>query len=357
METSIIRSVEELYAFEKQWRDLLLHVEKPEIFASWEWLQAYVRHLLDPKKELFIIVVTDQDKCVAIAPLCKVSQRIKWRTVNALQFIVYDTGESNNFYFHREYHGKKLVKMISGVLLEHQDEWEWIELYSLQSNNPNTALIKQTFSEQFELYERQLSSTPYIDKDTYLLQKIDKSKIKDIERRERKLRREHEVKIRLNQPYDERIWDNFSALHKQRWQDSLLNKADHEAFIKEIIHTREQNTHFSYIEIDGQIAVGNLDVSYGDKVYLYMMASPKLYAEYGLGLILTNHVVKSYLDSDLREIDFLSGNQEYKFYWADSIKINYHFRMFNRSRKRKLLRAYSLFQIIKPRLKSLLLSR
>lgn len=361
MQTSIIRTVEELTSIEQQWRDFMRHIENPEIFVSWEWMESYIHHLMCPSKELFIIVVTDQDTCVAIAPLCKVSQKIIWRRISTLQFIVSDVGDVNHICIHKDCHGVKVLKQIIQVLLQHQDEWDWIDLYNLQSSNPQTELVKHFFGEQFDLFDRKLSVAPYIDLKQYNDTKADKSRIKAIERKERKLLRDHDVTIKIFEPFDLQKWGNFTELHKQRWQDSLFNQPNNEAFFKEVLlqlHNQER-THLSYLEINGHTAAAWLTMIYADKAYMYMIASPKHYAEYGVGLVLTNQVIRHLMNNSscLREIDFLSGQQDYKFYWADRLKINYHIRFINRARRAKLLRAYSLIQFNKLRLKSLLTQR
>ncbi|GGG19948.1 GNAT family N-acetyltransferase [Paenibacillus aceti] len=361
MHTSIIRTVEELSSIEQQWRDFIRHTENPEIFATWEWMKTYIHHLMDPSKELFIIVVTDQDTCVAIAPLCEVSENIKWRRISTLQFIVTGLGEVNRIYIHKDYHGVKVLNQITQVLLQHQDEWDWIDLYSLQSGNPQTELVKHFFGESFDLFERKLSVAPYIDLKQYNDKKADKSRIKAIERKERKLLRNHDVTIKILEPFDLQKWSIFIELHKQRWQDSWFNQPDNQAFFKEVLlqlHNQEC-TYLSYLEINGHTAAAWLTMIYADKAYMYLIASPKHYAEYGIGLVLTNRVIRHLMDTSscLREIDFLSGQQDYKFYWADRLKINYHIRFINRARRTKLLRAHSLIQFNKARLKSLLTQR
>jgi len=363
METKVIRSIQELSQYETQWKELMEHLEQPEIFATWEWMEAYLNHMIRPAAQLFIVVVIDQNRWVALAPLCILTQKLKWRSVRSLQCIISGTGENNSFYLHREYHYIKLLRQITSAFTIHQDEWDWIDLYSFQSRNPVTSLIEQMLGEQFEVLTKQLSISPYIKiQQTNPELKMDKNQIKDIERKERKLCREHTVRIVCNASYSDALWDRLAVLHQQRWPDSLFHHRSEIAFLRDILSHLEQSNRvqFSYLEINGSIASIAISVRHAHKVYLYLTATSKEYPKYGIGLILSNHIIKHFLDhQDVNEIDFLSGSQDYKFYWSDTININYHFRIFNHHyrKKTKLLRTYTLYQINKRRIKSLFLNR
>jgi len=361
METMVIRNREELSQYEAQWTALIEHTEQPEIFATWEWMEAYLKHMYNPAAPLFIVVVTDQDRWVALAPLCIVSQKLKWRKVRSLKCIISGTGENNSFYLHREYHYIKLLKHITTAFITHQAEWDWIDLYSFQSSNPVTTLVEQMLGEPFEVLTRQLSVSPYLKIGPYADMKIDKNQIKEIERKERKLSREHTVRMVSDAPYSDMLWDRLSVLHQQRWPDSLFRHPGETAFLRDILsHLAQSNrVHFTYLEINGSIASIAISIKHAHKVYLYLSATSKDYPKYGIGLILSNHVIKHFLAQDVNEIDFLSGDQDYKFYWSDTININYHFRIFNHRHRRKtrLLRAYTLYQINKRRLQSILRRR
>ncbi|WP_314587047.1 GNAT family N-acetyltransferase [Paenibacillus terrigena] len=361
MEMMVIRNREDLSQYETQWKELIEHLEQPEIFATWEWMKAYLHHMINPAAQLFVVVVTDQDRWVALAPLCIMPQKLKWRSVRSLQCIISGTGENNSFYLHREYHYIKLLKHIAKAFTTHQEEWDWIDLYSFQSRNPVTALVEQTLGEQFEVMTRPLSVSPYMKIQPYAEMKIDKNQIKEIERKERKLSREHTVRIVCNASYSDALWDRLSVLHQQRWPDSLFQNPNETAFLRDIISYLEQSNRvqFSYMEISGSIVSIAISVKHAHKVYLYLSATSKDYPKYGIGLILSNHVIKHFLEQDVNEIDFLPGDQDYKFYWSDTINMNYHIRIFNHHyrKKTKLLRSYTLYQINKRRIKSILLNR
>lgn len=356
IETVIIRDINKLSELETTWRNLIRNIEHPEIFDTWEWLQIYLKHMFEKQKQLFIVVVTDDDQAVAIAPLCIATIKLKWRKVKSLQCIISGTGESNNFYLHKDYHHVKLLKLLTSAILSHQTEWDWIDLYSFHSKNPNTSLIQQSFGGQCDMFINQLSLSPFMNLNADHENKFDKSRLKAIERKERKLCREHEVNIRIHEPNFERVWDRFTTLHKQRWPQSLFTEPRFINFFLEIIPTFQLNNtaHFSYIEIDGSIASVWLTFIHKSKAYMYITATSSQFAEYGVGLILTHRLVEYYSQNGISEIDFMAGNQEYKFYWLDKVKLNYHIRIISNIKGFKLLKLYTILQMNKLKIKSLL---
>lgn len=356
MQVSVIRNREELSRLEQSWRELVQNMERSEVYDTWEWMESYLKHKFNKDHRLFMIAVTDQDRCVAIAPLCIAKQKIKWFTVRSLQFIVFGTGESGSFLLHKDYNYSRLVREISDCLREHRKEWDWMNLYNIHSFHPVTGLIQQFFGEWAEIFARPRSFSPYINLELYNHHKLANSRIKAIERKERKLRREHEVELDIHVPYDDAIWKGFTDLHKLRWEHSLFRDSGTESFYKDIIqafHAKDQ-THFSYLKIDGDMAAVWMTFYYNDKLYMYLTAFSKQYAEYGASLVLVNRMMEFYTMQGIREIDFMQGAQEYKFYWSDTARIHYHIRLISKDFGSKLLRTYSFLQMNKDALKSLL---
>ncbi|GIO53027.1 hypothetical protein BCV73_05895 [Paenibacillus sp. SSG-1] len=355
MKTQVIRSREELPAWEGRWRELVNHMEAAEVYDTWEWLEAYIRHLSKPDQELFIVAVTDRDQCIAIAPLYILGQKWHGMRMRSLRFIIHGTGESGSILLHKEYNYARMMKEISECLREHRHEWDCMDLYNLHAHHPVAGLLGQAFGDWAELYIKPRSVAPYINLKLYNPHKLENSRIKAIERKERKLHQDREARIVIDVPFDSAVWDRFTALHKQRWTDSMFHENKMMAFYRDII-SKYQGTdrvNFSYLEVEGCMASAWMTVRYNSKVYMYLTAFSKAYAEYGAGLILVNRMMKHYSREGIREIDFMHGVQEYKFYWSDSARIHYQYRLVKRDRRSSLLRALSLLQVNKEQIKSL----
>ncbi|MWV43691.1 GNAT family N-acetyltransferase [Paenibacillus sp. HJL G12] len=356
MKTVIVRNVEELLHWEAAWKELMDNLEYPEIFHTWEWVVAYLSHLFSKEQQLFVVVVTDEQQCIAIAPLCITEQKIKWLKVRSLQFIVSGTGETNSFYIHKNVHYIKVFMEIFKALQDHKNEWDWIDLHNVQSQHPVTALILQACGSFFDVYSTTKSMTPYVNLERFHDDKLARSRIKAIERKERKLKKEHDMKLEIHTPIDQRTWSRFTDMHKLRWTHSLFGDENTMSFYRDVISKFHEtdNAHFSYVEINGSIASAMLTFCHSGKVYLYITSFSQQYKEYGVGLILLNRVMEHYLQSGALEIDLMSGAQEYKFFWSDTVRLNNHIRLINHGKGRKWIKAYTLLQMNKNHIKSLL---
>ena len=330
--------------------------EHPEIFSTWEWLQSYVSHLFGSSRQLFVILLIDQDQCIAAAPMCIVKQSIQWMSIRSLQFIVSGTGETNSFYIHKHVHYMKALQEIFSVLRAHRREWDWIDLHNVHSLDPVAGLIGQACGADYEVFSHSRSMTPYVNLERFHQGKLARSRIKAIERKERKLRNDLETKLEIHVPVDERTWESLIDMHKERWEHSLFGAQETMRFYGDIITKFHDlgGAHISYIEIDGSIASAMLTFSYKSKVYLYITSFSRQYMEYGVGLILLNKVMEHYLQSGITEIDLMSGTQEYKFFWSDTVRINNHIRLIERKGGKTWMKAYTLLQVNKDHLKSLL---
>ncbi|MED5015712.1 GNAT family N-acetyltransferase [Paenibacillus chibensis] len=355
MEVVVIRSAEEFSSWERPWKDFMENVDHSEIFNTWEWLEAYVTHMMGPEQELFVIMLIDNNRCVAAAPLCIVTRKIKWMKVRSLQFIVSGTGETNNFYIHRHAHYMKVLQEMFNVLNRHREQWDWIDLHGIHSFHPVTSLIGQACGHQFEVFSRTRSAAPYVDLDRFHEDKMAQKRIKAIERKERKLRSDHETRLEIHVPIDRRAWESLTDMHKQRWSQSLFRDERMMRFFDDVIEKLHatDSAYVSYIEINGSIASAMLTFSHKSKIYLYITSFSGQYMEYGVGLILLNQVMQHYLQSGFREIDLMSGTQEYKFFWSDTVRLNSHIRLINKQGGR-LLKAYTLLQVNKDHIKALL---
>lgn len=356
MKTVVIRSLEELCGWERPWRELTENLEYPEIFSTWEWLQSYVSHMFGPNRQLFVILVIDQDRCIAAAPMCIVQQSIKWMRIRSLQFIVSGTGETNSFYIHKYVHYMKALKEIFNVLHAHRHEWDCIDLYNIHSLDPVTGLIGQACGSDYDVFSHSSSITPYVNLERFHQGKLARSRIKAIERKERRLRNDLETRLEIHVPVEERTWEYLIDMHKERWAQSLFGVQETMRFYGDIISKFHEldGVHISYIEINGSVASAMLTFSHKSKVYLYITSFSQQYMEYGVGLILLNKVMEHYLQSGITEIDLMSGTQEYKFFWSDTVRVNNHIRLIERQSGNTWLKAYTLLQVNKDHLKSFL---
>lgn len=342
MHTEIVTNLSRFEQLSLDWRALVADMECSEIYDTWEWISCCLREYHGPEAEPFIVAVFDGDRCVALAPLLRVCERFGGVSVRSLQWISYKLAMYSNFCLSKHYNQSVLLKYISEALHARQADWDIMKLENVNSNNKSTFLARKVLMDSFKTYSTEAEVVPYLDYAESYPHRINKKEIKGIERRQRKLMREHEVRIVLDQPFDTAIWERVLQLNLAKWEDSYLHDDRYRLFSLRL-HTMlsgQGRLGMSYIEIDGQIEAVNICHYMGTKVYGKIMNYSPQFAQYGLGLILMNNILEYFHGKEMRECDFEGGTQPYKFYWTDSVRQNFNYYVCSNGRKKAWVCVY-----------------
>ncbi len=324
MRTEIIARRTEFLLLEDEWKRLYGQSEGAELHDGWEWTLSCLETLRGPEPELFVIAVYDGERCVCIAPLCIERRRVGLLKVRSLRPINHGTTPYNHFLLHREYHIRDLLQPVGEALFERRDRWDFAELTSFSSKNSLTFLLRQALEEKYSVYAAEAAMTTYVKLPGML--KRSKKAVHNIERRERGLRKKHQVDIRIDVPYALELWRKLVEWNKARWQDSRFHDPQYERFFEKLLDrmNRTGQLSFSCLEIDGETECISLDFKFGDKIYGEMMNS-RPDGKSGTGMILTHRMLEHFALHGVAEYDFQEGDQEHKFHWTDSVRKNYHF--------------------------------
>lgn len=146
-----------------------------------------------------------------------------------------------------------------------------------------------------------------------------KKELKDIERRERNLRTEHDATFEENHELDE-VTIAFIQYHRRKkyGKNSMDRPMD---FYTNLTNDQKAETVYNKLYVDGKLAAVYFGFRFGYKFYYYIPIASKEYSKYGVGLVLLKHIIEGNKDLVL---DFLRGNESYKFYWCDNTLMNFN---------------------------------
>jgi len=137
-----------------------------------------------------------------------------------------------------------------------------------------------------------------------------------ISRKMRKLEREHGYEIRLftGEEVPRRMPD-FLEVYNASWkQNEILNAGFKDCYAKEFSLAGWSRLAIMYVK--GQPVAAQLWFVHNDKASIYRLAYDKAWRQYSTGSILTSFLMEYVIDTDkVKEIDFLTGNDEYKQDW------------------------------------------
>jgi len=137
-----------------------------------------------------------------------------------------------------------------------------------------------------------------------------------IDRKSRKLEREHGYNIRLYTS-DEvlRGMPDYYAVYHASWkQNEVSNAAFQDCFIEKF--SRAGWTRLAVLYVKGQPIAAQLWFVHNHKASIFRLAYDKAWRSYSPGSILTRFLMERVIDTDkVTEIDFLTGNESYKQDW------------------------------------------
>jgi CelD/BcsL family acetyltransferase involved in cellulose biosynthesis len=337
MEVKILRTREEVLSLEDDWKELLQHIKNRQVFDEWVWFEGIVRNLYDESTEFFVVTIKDHKRCISIAPLCIEPQgRIQGRV---LKHIVSRTADYCKLYLHKDYNERSLLKEITKQIHNNSNEWDMLLLLNMNSGNNFTFLLEDTLKKYSNttIYKEQNTITPYLIYKDYD-KKIIRKEYRNRARRERNLEKDHEIEIKINEPFNQNVWDSLVAYHKDTWKRSVFNEKRISDFYMSLIPQIEKQgqLEFSYLKIDENLAAVHFGFKDERKVYYYIPVYNNEYKQTGAGGILLQHILDYYKDKK-EEFDFLRGDEGYKFDFTDQVRMNYYFYIINRHSKRKFL--------------------
>jgi|GEM_PF-1017061 len=335
MNARIVSTRAEFKLLEEDWNALTDSMESCDPYDTFDWVEGSLNHVHPPRLKLFIVVVYDEAKCVAIAPLQVVTESRAFVKTKVLRPLNENQTPYCGFCLHKEYSEIALLKEIMEALEERRGEWDLLHLTDLNTKSNMTFLVEKLWGDHYKTYAHKSMITPYLNFKNYPC-KINKRQIREIERKERKLCKEHEVSIRIDQPYSQAVWDRLVELNVEKWEKTskFLSAGNRRFYESLAAEWRKGRLSFSYIEIDGRIEAISVCVVFNRNVYGKFMNYAPEFARRSIGLILTNRLLHYMHEQGMEECDFEDGTQAYKFYWTDTVRNNYHIQVVNNNGKK-----------------------
>lgn len=139
--------------------------------------------------------------------------------------------------------------------------------------------------------------------------------------KERRLRREHNIDIRVSTPdcLDVDL-KTFYRLHIQRWDASAeFASGTLRKFTEEFCHVAADRgwLRLRILEVDGVPGAAQLNFRYGNAEYLYQSGRDPALDTLSAGFVLTVDTLRSTCEDGLREFRFLRGNEAYKYRFSN----------------------------------------
>jgi len=325
VEFKIIRKYDEFVEISSLWNQLLDRIESNKVFYMHEWADCFINHYItDYKDNLCIELVYDKGKLIGIFPFVLIGNGIRFITSESTDYNLYYIDKSYNKYVVANKSIEYLCKTVDIDKFALTNMPSSSELYILQDvlrKNGYVAFLEESVM------------APRIDLRNGD-EKFQTKQIKDIERRERRICREGNVEFKTTDKLSKKEYDFLIENRNKKYKDSIFKKPNVINFYERLAEKIKSNMYINTLYIDGEIVAMHLGFQDKDTIYYYIPVYDERFSNDAVGMILLKHLID--VNGKEKTFDFLKGNEDYKFYWCDDIRMNFHVFAYKQNKKTKL---------------------
>lgn len=309
MATIRFELINKIDCLENSWNQLISHMDEPEIFYKYEWVNNYVKYHNPPINVCIVVGKTGNGELVCIFPFSY--------NKKVLRFITNEDTDYNSIFIDSSYNRYYITNKAIEFLLDNV-EVTAVRLSNAKGNSELFLLQDILKNHGFSTVLKDCTIAPYLlpcDPET----KMQKKELKDTERRERNLRAEYDVTFEENHELDEATIAFIQYHRRKKYGENSMDRAID--FYTHLTNDLKDETVINKLCIDGKLAAVHFGFRFRRKFYYYIPIASEEYSKYGVGLLLLKHIIEENRDM---VFDFLRGNESYKFYWCDNAIMNFN---------------------------------
>lgn len=321
----IVDSIEGMASIAKPWNDLLAGSRSNTVFLTWEWLFSWAECFLRSNRRLFVLTVYKGGELVGIAPWYIQSVRRWGLPVKEISFLgMPETASDYLDVFSKPGKEKEVSEQIYRFLLDSPSLWDVLILRGI----PHDSFFYFYFQNRIEADGKYVEVRPGAFSPIAILPKTEESYLAQLTPKRRKrflsdlrvLERKGEINHqRIGSEELKPALEELYSLYRKRWgeRESTIQ------FLEKFIRRNEGKdcVQIDFLNSDGKSIAGFLHLRYAGVLSMYLMAVDLSFDKsVSVGNILVGLSIKEAIRQRFSSYDFLAGNQDYKFYWANGGK-------------------------------------
>ena len=293
---------------------LFNQAEKDSLFFSRKWFENLVTTSLKDGQNLLLVCVVEGDHVLAILPLIKPnknSNNKEWTSLHHLYTSLFTLLLVENSQ-------QEVLSCLAKGLSQLPFDSLTLEPIANDDKNINNLRVAMAdsglscvrYARFFNWYHR-LQGQTFTD---YMQARP--SRVRNtIDRKQRKLKREHGYEIRLYTGSDvKQAMTDYNTVFNASWKASERFGNVIEGFTESF--TKLSWTRLAVLYINEQPVAAQLWFVAHKKASIFRLAYDETWKKYSPGSILTKYLMENVIDTDnVEEIDYLTGNDRYKQEW------------------------------------------
>lgn len=317
-----------LWPRRSEWNALLERSATNTVFQTLEWHCSWWKAFGGEAQSL-VLLAEARGALVGVAPLMLSVQRILGRKRRVVEFIGTHAADYSDFIV--EPGQQAIVALMLQWLIDRADQWHLLHLINIAETSPLRDVLPQMFggrgyaTELRPLYECPTRIFGDRAADQRLLTK------KDIRQHYNHLRKRGEVAFKrcITPAEIEGSLEPFFQQHIERWAEtstpSFFRDARQRAFYRELVRRLSGNGWilFSIVSFN-QIPISfHFGYEYGNRIYFIKPTFAPEYRQYAPGNLQLKYLIEYALERKVSELDFTTGEEAYKYRFANHARVNY----------------------------------
>lgn len=348
-----VKEVNDFQSVKDNWNSLLNKSIDNNVFLTWEWLSTWWEHLGEGRK-LLILLVEDEKKVVAIAPLMFSEYELPvLGRIKKIEFVGAPQSDYHNFILIEE--NVECLRRVLTYLGNNFADLNWIELKEIPETSISVDFLRRLsfdISCELEMKERVCNICPYISLPNsidLLMRELSKNLRQNLNKYMRKIEEKYKVQFKrhdeLGYSTDEAM-KVFIMLHQKRWQSEGMPGAFgdkgnkfrdfHMDVAKRFAEKGWLGLYFLTAN-DEPISV-QYTFQYGQRMYYYLAGLDTEYSGYSVGNLIIKFLLEECIKMGFEEYDLMRGDEPYKTRWTSKCRRNLEMRFI---RKGLLSRLYN----------------
>lgn len=324
LKARIINTTEEFEKLRERWDSLISEAGSDNIFITFDWQFSYWKYF-GKKDSLFIVVVFDDEKVIAIFPFMKI-RRFGFRE---LRFISYPISDYEDIVITKDMNKRDEALRLAMNTLSSAKEWDMLRLKGIRQDSLVYESIQRSFNSGAPLrsfLQQHCDGAPQIDLvcgwDSYY-SGLRKSFVSDI-RAFRKRAGQNIEYIPGDAISDgdlPQILEKFMQMYTQRRRESGDNSFFDNERMRSFFYSalqlffRRKWLEVSQYKINGELAAMEIGISSNGRFFRYLAAFDSQFKKCSVARLLLFEIIKRCFERGLKTFDFMLGEEPYKRFW------------------------------------------
>jgi CelD/BcsL family acetyltransferase involved in cellulose biosynthesis len=340
-----INSFSEFLEMQDYWNKVLGKCHDNNVFLTWENTFSNAR-LLEKGERLKILLVTDENKIVSIAPFKQSPYSLGgFLSYDVIAPLAYRTSDYTGIILaEREL---ECLRLMLHYLFK-QNDWDFIYLYDVPETSIILSLLPQ-IQPDFKFEINPGTICPYLsipNSEEKLMKNLSAKFRKNLRRSMKKLQEDYgKVELKTNEEVGslEDATDLFFNLHQQRWKRKgqkgvFASQKDRESTLSLARLFAEKGWLALYfLTVDDKPVAAQYCLQYNRRMYYWLGGFDPTYSPYSVGSLITLKVIEQCIINEIIEYDFMKGDEQYKFNWSTDFRRNMNIKFVNNKLTSKLI--------------------